>query len=151
VTPEPRPILAVSGPPVLALQESGGWIGVSIAGEPVAWERVARGSGGRSHVPAKTRRAKDLIAGAVTTCWAGITPEPVARIALRLTFYLREPRRKDFDNLTKLVADALTGLIWADDAQVDEALIRKRLDAKAPRTEIVWRVIGTGKEAEIYG
>jgi hypothetical protein len=35
--------------------------------------------------------------------------------------------------------------------KIDEALIRKRLDAKAPRTEIVWRVIGTGKEAETYG
>lgn len=57
-------------------------------------------------------------------------------ISLELAFYLPKPeaakkaarhtKRPDFDKLTRSVADALTGVLWDDDGQVDYAVVRKR-------------------------
>lgn len=46
--------------------------------------------------------------------------------------------KPDFDNLTKLVCDALNGIVWMDDAQVTDCIVKKRYDV-TPRTEIVVR------------
>jgi len=46
--------------------------------------------------------------------------------------------RPDFDNLTKLVLDALNNLAWHDDAQITDCIVKKRYDV-TPRTEIVAR------------
>jgi Holliday junction resolvase RusA-like endonuclease len=45
------------------------------------------------------------------------------------------PGRPDWDNLAKAIGDALTSIVFADDAQIAEAQISKRYDAK-PRLEI---------------
>lgn len=70
-------------------------------------------------------------------------------VSLELTFYLPRPesakvgarhvKRPDFDKLTRSVSDALTGVLWDDDGQVDFAIIRKRYAAPIfgrPRVEI---------------
>lgn len=59
--------------------------------------------------------------------------------ALRAFFY--EPNRssrRDIANYTKLVHDALTGLVYVDDSQLDDVRwIRSGVDIDAPRVEIV--------------
>lgn len=53
--------------------------------------------------------------------------------------------KPDLDNLTKLVCDALNGIVWMDDAQVTDCIVKKRYDV-TPRTEIVVRPL-TAAEA----
>ena len=66
-------------------------------------------------------------------------------LRLEVTFYLRRPasrpkkyrypdRRPDVENLVKSVMDALTGLLWVDDAQVVTLNAQKRYGE--PRAEI---------------
>lgn len=66
-------------------------------------------------------------------------------LRLEVTFYLRRPasrakkhrypdRRPDVENLVKSVMDALTGILWADDAQVVTLNAQKRYGD--PRAEI---------------
>src|SRR6266498_5635691 len=45
-------------------------------------------------------------------------------------------RRCDWDNLAKLVCDALNGIAWRDDDQIAHALVVKGYDAANPRTEV---------------
>lgn len=80
-------------------------------------------------------------------CPSLVFPSGVA-VALALTFRLPKPqsapkrrvtvpsRKPDIDKLARLVLDALTGIIWQDDAQVVELVARKDyatlLDGDAP-------------------
>ena len=48
------------------------------------------------------------------------------------------PHRTDADNCLKMIGDALNGIIWNDDSQIVETIVRKYYHefSKAPRTEI---------------
>lgn len=47
-------------------------------------------------------------------------------IAVTLIFYLPTKRRKDWDNLSKCVIDALNGIVYHDDSQIIDAHVIKR-------------------------
>ncbi|MCH8899951.1 MAG: RusA family crossover junction endodeoxyribonuclease [Acidobacteria bacterium] len=65
--------------------------------------------------------------------------EPVAKVTFRLTcvFYTKNRRVVDVDNLWKLVADALQGLVWRNDSQVwDVGGTHREVDKVNPRTVV---------------
>lgn len=45
-------------------------------------------------------------------------------------------KKPDFDNIAKIVVDALNGIAWVDDCQIVSASVSKRYDA-SPRVEVV--------------
>lgn len=56
------------------------------------------------------------------------------RVSIKLFFWMMPPKKKnpyihtvkpDFDNLTKAVTDAIEGIIYENDSQIDEAYIQK--------------------------
>ncbi len=105
-----------------------------IALEPVAWQRAGR-KGGFSYTPAKTRKAEDYIKWVVSQAWKGAPlDEP---LDLEVFVYTMKPKSKpkrivfpavkpDWDNLGKLVGDALNGVLWKDDAVIVDGAVRKR-------------------------
>lgn len=54
---------------------------------------------------------------------------------VQITFRLPDRRRRDLDNLSKGTLDALTGVIWVDDQQIETLVLKKRY-GKGPRAEI---------------
>ena len=52
-----------------------------------------------------------------------------------LTGDIRPISKPDYDNIGKIVGDALNGIVWRDDAQIVEAVTRK-VYAESPRLEI---------------
>lgn len=48
-----------------------------------------------------------------------------------------DTRRPDGDNIAKLVGDALNGIAWADDAQISDWIVRKRLAADAREKTVI--------------
>lgn len=56
------------------------------------------------------------------------------QIAIQL--YHGTKRTTDWDNFHKLSQDALTGIVWLDDSQVQEANVQKLYDPKNPRIVI---------------
>lgn len=58
--------------------------------------------------------------------------------ALKLTveLFFGSKRKVDWDNFHKLSMDALTGIVWLDDSQVEEAHVYKRYDKANPRIEL---------------
>lgn len=70
-------------------------------------------------------------------------------VAVHITFFFATKRRRDLDNQNKLVLDSLTSIVYSDDCQIQELMLRRQYDAQRPRIEI--NVVGErdGSEANV--
>ena len=59
------------------------------------------------------------------------------RYCVRLTFWRKGKRKVDVGNLTKPVLDAMQGIIYIDDEQVDRLIINREYDAENCGVEVV--------------
>lgn len=76
--------------------------------------------------PKKTRDAESRI----QALWAAQYPDMqplTGGVHVSLDFYLPDRRTRDWDNLAKLVTDALNGLAYEDDRQIVSAVVTKWL------------------------
>lgn len=110
----------------------------TVPGEPIpkGRPRVFRSN---TVTPERTRVAEDRVLQAFVRKYGH--PEPLqGPVSISCWFYLGSRRRKDFDNLAKLITDALNGAAFADDSQVTRALIVKIMPVKGrtvePRAEV---------------
>lgn len=58
-----------------------------------------------------------------------------------LRVFFSTKRQHDVDNYNKLILDALTGIVWVDDSQLQELHIYKDYDKEKPRIEITIHTI----------
>lgn len=115
-------------------------IDLHLDGEPVPKARPRHGRNGNVYTPAATVAAEEAIGWRVKERYAGL--EPTARpVGIALAFRSARPRqrrngRADLDNLVKLVKDALNGIAWVDDSQVEELHATLRRSSPRPGTDI---------------
>lgn len=57
-------------------------------------------------------------------------------LALAIRLYFGTHRKCDWDNFHKLSMDALTGVVWGDDSQIQKVTVEKFYDKENPRIEI---------------
>ena len=57
-------------------------------------------------------------------------------LSMHIRFFFGSKRKRDLDNQNKLVLDALTGIAYEDDSQIDELHLYRHYDKSAPRIEI---------------
>ena len=95
-------------------------LSIRIPGEPVskarAKLRVLPNGKVTSYTPSGTVAAEREIA--LIAKAHGARPTADLDFRVTMTFRLGSWQRRDIDNLMKLVLDALTGVVWADDSQV---------------------------------
>lgn len=112
-------------------------------GEPVPKARARTTSHG-SFTPERTKTAQELMAFNCITSTRGLKVSDVDRFGVFAIFFCGTRQRRDIDNLSKLVLDALTGIVWKDDVQVVEMSLRRVFVDDEPehaRTEVmVYRV-----------
>lgn len=109
-----------------------------VPGNPIPWQRAGRNAG-RAYTTKRCSDQMDAIRWLVKAKLAAPERGPVE---LHLQFFRSSLQRCDGDNLEKLVWDAFNGFVWHDDDQVVDWSGSKRVDRKAPRTEImVWKLI----------
>jgi Holliday junction resolvase RusA-like endonuclease len=114
-----------------------------IPGEPCGKGRPRFTAGGRAYTPAKTANYETLVKWAFQavenkTVWHD------APLRLTVDAYFKQPqsasrlkheamnrgnirptKKPDADNILKIIADALNGLAYHDDAQIVETVVRK--------------------------
>lgn len=98
---------------------------LTVPGAPIPKARP-RVYAGRGVTPKRTREAEDRI----RALWAAQYPsmQPLTGdVHVGLDFYLPDRRARDWDNLAKLVTDALNGLAYEDDRQIVSAIVIKWL------------------------
>lgn len=116
-------------------------IAFSVSGDPVpqgsmrAWKHPTTGAVVMTHSrKASLDKWRDAIRHEAQTLNQPCSAGPVE---LHTTFVFSRPKslkrsvtrhtkRPDFDKLVRAVSDALTGVLWVDDSQIDHAVISKR-------------------------
>lgn len=113
---------------------------LTIEGEPVSKQRalIVAGRNRKHHgyTPTKTLAAEGLIAQRAIE-QIGLYPNKHSAFGVWIKFFTSDFYRRDIDNMTKLVFDALNKIVWNDDSQVIELIASvDRTSQLRPRTEI---------------
>lgn len=116
----------------------------SIPGRPVSWKRT--NGKNRRWTPDDMRRAKAshaLAALAARQQWSRQSRAPwpmTGDFALEAGIYMPDHRSApDADNAVKLAMDAAEGILYENDRQICDLIVRRRVDTGAPRTVIAIR------------
>lgn len=93
----------------------------------------------RAVTPKKTREYEQFVAFCARTC--GPRPQtwqtdPGLQFRVELDFYFRDRRAPDADNAAKALLDGMNKVVFRDDRQVVELVVRKHFDKSNPRTEV---------------
>lgn len=133
-------------------------IHITIPGEPKGKERPRYSSKSKTvYTPAKTENYEKLIADTYKAEYGDLKFSAGEPLEMRILAYIgipasdtasarlkklrketRPTKKPDWDNIGKIVADALNGIAYHDDAQVVDAVTRK-FYSDNPRVEIVIR------------
>jgi len=105
--------------------------------EPLSLNRAYRTYKGRMLISKEGREYKKAVAWLVRSSRLSFTNNE--RLEVCATVYFRDKRRRDLDNIGKLLLDALQdGGMYKDDSQIDDLrYIRAGVDKLNPRVEIV--------------
>jgi Holliday junction resolvase RusA-like endonuclease len=112
----------------------------TVPGEPVSKARARttiKDGKAVTYTPAATVAAEEVIRGWYLDGDRQFVDADVARIGVRIFFYSKDRRRRDIDNMGKLILDALNKIAWADDSQINELILWRSSDRTNPRTEIL--------------
>ena len=87
------------------------------------------------YITAKGRALKEDYQWQAKQQWKG---KPLSgRLSVVINTYHDNHQKNDWDNFHKLSMDALSGIVYLDDSQIEEAVIIKRYDKKNPRIELI--------------
>jgi crossover junction endodeoxyribonuclease RusA len=132
-TPQPatrcyrEPENAPTGQPDAFLSQS-----FTVHGDPIPKARP-RFVKGRTYTDPRSVAAEGLVKA---TARRGGVLKMAGPLRVRLSYFRRTKRLADLDNLAKLTCDALNGLAWNDDSQIEEMHLLRAHDPLNPRTEI---------------
>jgi len=110
---------------------------ITLKGSPISTQHVYVTGNRTSHrymVP-KARALKEDYQWQVKQQWKGKMLEK-NDLAVNIIIFFKDKRRRDWDNWHKLSMDALEGIVYKDDSQIQEAHIFKEIDKDNPRIEI---------------
>lgn len=113
----------------------------SVEGPPQPKERARRGAGGRWYTPKRTQQYERAVRGRASmammgSLWPASSWPLDARYRVTINAYFGDARRRDADNVGKAVLDALNGITWKDDSQVQSLTLTRVVDRSAPRTNV---------------
>ena len=97
---------------------------LAIPGDPQSKGRP-RVYQGHGITPQKNREAEQHVRNAWLDKYAHLPPYE-GPVAVTLVFWMASNRGRDWDNLAKLVTDALNGIAYVDDRQIIEASVSVR-------------------------
>lgn len=106
-----------------------------VPGPPVPKAR-ARVAGGHGFTPARTRRYEAMIRAYAMREVARDRWARAGAFAVTLRFFWPDARRRDLDNATKSVTDAMNRVAYDDDSQIRELHVYGEIDRACPRVEV---------------
>ena len=130
-------------------------ISFTVQGDPFGKQRPRHTKSGHTYTPDETREHEQLIAWAYRRQCRNFRFPPKTYIDIRVIAYIKIPKsaskenrekmiageirptvKPDWDNIGKLVADALNGIAYDDDKCIVDAMVRKFYSTD-PRTVVI--------------
>ena len=106
----------------------------TVPGTPRPKGRPRLGRYGNVYTPTSTKVYERKVL--VFARKAGICVEP-GPFTVTISLWFPDLRRRDVDNCAKGIIDALNGIAWADDVEVEKLVaVRHQVDRKEPRAEV---------------
>ena len=106
----------------------------TVEGVPRPKARARRGKGGRWYTPNSTKAYEEAVGWAARA--AGVHEPREDGVRLDIVLWMPDRRRRDLDNCAKSICDGLNGIVYLDDSQVAELVVKRRIDGQRPRAEI---------------
>jgi Holliday junction resolvase RusA-like endonuclease len=125
--------------PAIIVEPASIVLDLTVRGKPTSWARVQNRRGQFFTDPAVRRAMLDFQARVRSrlTEWPRLS-EPLGAMML---FHFTDRHRRDLDNLTKFIGDALNGRLWRDDSAIVATYAEMVLGRPAAATRlVVWRV-----------
>ncbi|MBP6281003.1 MAG: RusA family crossover junction endodeoxyribonuclease [Leptotrichiaceae bacterium] len=72
-----------------------------------------------------------------------------SRLNVKVDLYFKDKRSRDIDNYNKGILDAMTGIIYEDDSQIDKLSLSKKIGCGFNKIEIIIEEI-QDKEAKLF-
>lgn len=109
----------------------------TVLGPPQPWQRAGTTRKGVRYTQPETKRYEQAIKVAAMSVRLHTDTWPKnGRYRLHVAAYFADHRRRDLDNVLKAVCDALNGVAYDDDSQINVMHIERWVDANRPRTVI---------------
>lgn len=109
-----------------------------LPGRPQSWKRTG-GKGRVKFTDPEMRRFKriHMLAAQAAASKVRWVVDEDAEYELEVLAFMKDRRSlPDWDNLGKLISDAIEGVAYANDRQVSDGVVRRRIDRERPRTEV---------------
>ena len=103
-----------------------------IPGKPQPKERPRRTPNGTWYTPTKTRNYERMVG--MCALDAGVNFK--GPVSVQIDIYWPDRRRRDLDNAAKSICDAMNGIVYSDDSQIQELKITANIDRDNPRAEV---------------
>lgn len=111
---------------------------IILKGEPLStgsiYRATCRGKFPTTYMTTTGKALKESYGWQAKSQWKDKPLSGELEIAIKL--YFGTKRKADWDNFHKLSMDALTGIVWVDDSQIQKATVEKFYDKQKPRIEI---------------
>lgn len=105
-------------------------LSIFVPGKPVPKQSFKYRKGG-GYTPARVKAWQDTVAYEVKRAW-WLGPLENPDLTVELVFCLPDNRKRDLDNLSKAILDALNGIVWVDDKQITKLVLGKVIDRGDP-------------------
>lgn len=111
-----------------------------VPGPPQNWQRTNHGQG-RIFTDWKSREYRKHIQACARVALVGRFFPRDCRYSLALEVTYPDRLRRDVDNLVKQISDALNGIVYEDDSQVDVLHVKRLWDHSQPGVRVVLFVL----------
>ncbi len=107
---------------------------IKIRGTPPSTQHIYGRRGSVTYMTKEGKDYKDMCQWIIKSQYKGKPKsEPISVI---IEFYFKDKLRRDLDNFNKIILDSCTGMLWKDDSQIIELVLRKFVDKQNPRVEL---------------
>lgn len=107
---------------------------IILKGEPISTNNCYRTHNNYRYITNKARDLKESYAWQAKSQWNG---KPIKdNIEIIINIFFGTKRKSDWDNFHKLSMDALEGIVFENDNQIQKATVIKNYDKNDPRIEI---------------
>ncbi len=113
---------------------------LEIPGQPISKERARQDPrSGRWYTPQKTQAGEEAVRWHARA--AGARVDRHSLFEVDFAFFCGGQRKRDNDNMQKLVQDALNKIVWWDDSQIRRSTVEVVYGSPLPRSVITIRRI----------